>query len=573
MPHDHNNSLLGLPLGEILVRHEKVIRDELDSILIAQKYSKSRLGEFLLQRNLITEDDLLAALSAQLGIEYTGDLLMRSGAILSTALPRAYIKKHNVIILSDRGHDVELAVSDPFEIEVIENIKTFTKKDVKLVLAKKLDILKLADLVAGEDSESAGKVIDGMAGEEGSIQILGEGNETGHDVLDLANEAPIIKLVNLMITEALKERASDIHVEPSEEGVTVRYRIDGLLYNALSPPKRYQQAIISRIKIMANLNIAENRLPQDGRIKVKYGTQDVDIRVSIVPSVAGERVVLRLLVKDEKRYDLAKLGMPNTLLEPYRNILKTPHGIVLVSGPTGSGKTTTLYASIMELNTPEKNILTIEDPVEYRVQGISQMQVNPRISLTFASGLRSILRQDPEIIMVGEIRDRETAEIAIQAAMTGHLVFSTIHTNDSASGIVRLLDMGIEPYLIASTVVAILSQRLVRVLCASCGAPVSIDRKVLEEERIDPSLFEGRTVYKPVGCAKCQSTGFRDRIGIYEMIKMDDSVRSMVIEKRDASAIRERCIEAGFKTMIEDGVDKVLQGITALDEVLRVIRE
>ena len=573
MPHDHNNSLLGLPLGEILVRHEKVIRDELDSILIAQKYSKSRLGEFLLQRNLITEDDLLAALSAQLGIEYTGDLLMRSGAILSTALPRAYIKKHNVIILSDRGHDVELAVSDPFEIEVIENIKTFTKKDVKLVLAKKLDILKLADLVAGEDSESAGKVIDGMAGEEGSIQILGEGNETGHDVLDLANEAPIIKLVNLMITEALKERASDIHVEPSEEGVTVRYRIDGLLYNALSPPKRYQQAIISRIKIMANLNIAENRLPQDGRIKVKYGTQDVDIRVSIVPSVAGERVVLRLLVKDEKRYDLAKLGMPNTLLEPYRNILKTPHGIVLVSGPTGSGKTTTLYASIMELNTPEKNILTIEDPVEYRVQGISQMQVNPRISLTFASGLRSILRQDPEIIMVGEIRDRETAEIAIQAAMTGHLVFSTIHTNDSASGIVRLLDMGIEPYLIASTVVAILSQRLVRVLCASCGAPVSIVRKVLEEERIDPSLFEGRTVYKPVGCAKCQSTGFRDRIGIYEMIKMDDSVRSMVIEKRDASAIRERCIEAGFKTMIEDGVDKVLQGITALDEVLRVIRE
>jgi general secretion pathway protein E len=573
MPHDHNNSLLGLPLGEILVRHEKVIRDELDSILIAQKYSKSRLGEFLLQRNLITEDDLLAALSAQLGIEYTGDLLMRSGAILSTALPRAYIKKHNVIILSDRGHDVELAVSDPFEIEVIENIKTFTKKDVKLVLAKKLDILKLADLVAGEDSESAGKVIDGMAGEEGSIQILGEENGTGHDVLDLANEAPIIKLVNLMITEALKERASDIHVEPSEEGVTVRYRIDGLLYNALSPPKRYQQAIISRIKIMANLNIAENRLPQDGRIKVKYGTQDVDIRVSIVPSVAGERVVLRLLVKDEKRYDLAKLGMPNNLLEPYRNILKTPHGIVLVSGPTGSGKTTTLYASIMELNTPEKNILTIEDPVEYRVLGISQMQVNPRISLTFASGLRSILRQDPEIIMVGEIRDRETAEIAIQAAMTGHLVFSTIHTNDSASGIVRLLDMGIEPYLIASTVVAILSQRLVRVLCASCGAPVSIDRKVLEEERIDPSLFEGRTVYKPVGCAKCQSTGFRDRIGIYEMIKMDDSVRSMVIEKRDASAIRERCIEAGFKTMIEDGVDKVLQGITALDEVLRVIRE
>jgi general secretion pathway protein E len=567
------NGFRGLPFGEILVRRGRIAEEELESVLVAQKHARSRLGEFLLQRNLITEDELLRTLSLQLGLEYIDDLLMRAGAVLSTALPRAFVKKNNVIILGETENGVEVAVNDPFQLEVIGNIGTLTGKDVRIVLAKKLDILKLADAVAGEEGESADKVIEGMTESEGNIQVLGEAGDLGEDVLDLANEAPIIKLVNLMITEALKERASDIHIEPAEEGVTVRYRIDGMLYNALSPPKRYQQAIISRIKIMSHLNIAENRLPQDGRIRVKYGTQDVDIRVSIVPSVAGERVVLRLLVKDERRYDLTKLGMREDLLKEYRGLLLTPHGILLVSGPTGSGKTTTLYASIREINTPEKNIITIEDPVEYRVQGISQMQVNPRINLTVAGGLRSILRQDPEIIMVGEIRDRETAEIATQAAMTGHLVFSTIHTNDAASGVVRLLDMGIEPYLIASTVVAILSQRLVRVLCDQCRRPVTVDPKVLAAERVDPAPFEGKSVFEADGCTACQNTGYRERVGIYEMIRVDDAVRGMIIEKQDASAIRGRCVAGGFKTMLDDGIDKVLSGVTSLDEVLRVIRE
>jgi general secretion pathway protein E len=376
-----------------------------------------------------------------------------------------------------------------------------------------------------------------------------------------------------MITEALKERASDIHVEPSEEGITVRYRIDGVLYNVLSPPKKYQQAIISRIKIMAHLNIAENRLPQDGRIKVKYGTTDVDIRVSIIPSVAGERAVLRLLVKDEKKYDLSKLGMEKDLLRVFKNILKTPHGIIIVSGPTGSGKTTTLYAGIREINTPEKNIITIEDPVEYRIRGISQIQVNPKISLTFASGLRSILRQDPEVIMVGEIRDRETAEIAIQAAMTGHLVFSTLHTNDAASSVVRLIDMGIEPYLIASTVIAFLSQRLVRVLCDSCKQEHEIDAEILAKEGIDPAPFDGKILYQSGGCSHCQDTGYYDRLGIFEIIKVNDSLRKMIIEKRDASYIRERCSEMGMETMLGDGIQKVLRGLTSLEEVFRVIQE
>lgn len=567
-----NKKYLGLKFGEILVKLKKITPEELDSILIAQKNTKSLLGEFLRQRNLITEDEQLRVLSYQLGIEYREDLLISSSAILSTNLPRPFIKKYNVVILNENETNVEIAINDPFQFEVIENIKTFIKKDVKLVLAKKLGILKLSDALTGEDSESADEVIEGLK-EDGDIQIIGEVSNTGEDVLDLANEAPIIKLVNLIITEALKERASDIHIEPSEEGVTVRQRVDGILYNVLSPPKRYQQAIISRIKIMAHLNIAENRLPQDGRINVKYGTTDVDIRVSTIPSVVGERAVLRLLVKDEKRYNLSKLGMYEDLLNDFIDIIKIPHGIILVSGPTGSGKTTTLYAGIKEINTPEKNIITIEDPVEYRIKGVSQIQVNPKINLTFAGGLRSILRQDPEVIMVGEIRDRETAEIATQAAMTGHIVFSTLHTNDAASGVVRLIDMGIEPYLIASTVIGFLSQRLVRVLCQQCKVPQKIDKEILRSEGFDPQQFEGKTIYTSAGCPKCQNTGYFDRMGIFEMIKVEERVRKMIIEKRDASFIRKNCVDAGMKTMLVDGIEKVLQGITSLDEVFRVIRE
>ena len=567
-----NKKYLGLKYGEILIKLKKITPEELDSILIAQKNTKSPLGEFLLQRNLITEDEQLRFLSYQLGIEYREDLLISSSAILSTNLPRPFIKKYNVVILNENETNSEIAINDPFQFEVIENIKTFIKKNVKLVLAKKLDILKLSDALTGEDGESADEVIEGLK-EDGNIQIIGEVTDTGEDVLDLANEAPIIKLVNLIITEALKERASDIHIEPSEEGVTVRQRVDGILYNVLSPPKRYQQAIISRIKIMAHLNIAENRLPQDGRINVKYGTTDVDIRVSTIPSVVGERAVLRLLVKDEKRYNLSKLGMDEELLNDFKDIIKVPHGIVLVSGPTGSGKTTTLYAGIKEINSSEKNIITIEDPVEYRIKGISQIQVNPKINLTFASGLRSILRQDPEVIMVGEIRDRETAEIATQAAMTGHIVFSTLHTNDAASGVVRLIDMGIEQYLIASTVIGFLSQRLVRILCQQCKVPQKIDKEILRSEGLDPRQFEGKTIYAPAGCPKCQNTGFFDRMGIFEMIKVDDRVRKMIIEKRDASFIRKKCVDSGMKTMLDDGIEKIIQGITSLDEVFRVIRD
>ncbi|HUT66749.1 MAG TPA: type II secretion system ATPase GspE [Spirochaetota bacterium] len=573
MPEEEKKKYLGLRLGEILVLIDKIGSEELESLLIAHKNTPLRLGEFLLQRGIITEDDLLEALSLQLDVEYHRDLLKDSGAVLSSNLPHGFIRKNNIVILRETDDLVEIALNDTSQLGAIENIKTMTGKDVKPVLAKKLDILRIADILAGEEYESADKVIDDLKQDGENIQILGENEQTEQDVLDLANEAPIIKLVNLMITEALKERASDIHIEPSEEGITVRYRIDGILYNALSPPKRYQQAIVSRVKIMANMNIAENRLPQDGRIKVKYGTSDVDIRVSTVPSVVGERVVMRLLVKDDRRFDLTKLGMNEDFLKSFRDMLHIPHGIIIVSGPTGSGKTTSLYAAIREINTPDKNIITIEDPVEYRIKGISQIQVNPKINLTFAVGLRSILRQDPEIIMVGEIRDHETAEIAIQAAMTGHLVFSTVHTNDASSAVVRLLDIGVEPYLIASTVTGFLSQRLVRVLCPECKESYRLDPEILRQEGIDPVLFRKKTVFKPKGCPKCNSTGFFDRIGIYEMIRLNERVRKLIVERRDASYIRKRCNEMGMRTLIQDGIDKILMGITSIDEVLRVIRE
>jgi len=564
---------LGKKLGDILVSLKKIKTDELENALKGFQRGKNRIGEYLLQKNLITEDDLLRALSLQLGIDYYEDLLLHAGTVTSTTLSRSFIKKHQVILLGEDDHTVTLAVNDPFQLEVLENIKTMTGKEINLVLAKKLDIMKLSDILAGETNQSAGQVIEDLSEEGSNIKILGEVSEKEEDVLDLANEAPIIRLVNLMITEALKQRASDIHIEPSEEGIRVRYRIDGMLYNVLTPPKRFQQAIVSRVKIMAHLNIAENRLPQDGRIKIKYGAQDVDIRVSIVPSVVGERVVMRLLIKDEQRFDISNLGMEEPLLEQFRDVLRIPHGIIIVSGPTGCGKTTTLYAAIREINTSEKNIITIEDPVEYRIKGISQIQVNPRINLTFASGLRSILRQDPEVIMVGEIRDPETAQIAIQAAMTGHLVFSTVHTNDAASGIVRLIDMGIEPYLIASTVTCFLSQRLVRVLCPECKQPAEIDPEFFREEHIDPALFTGKTLYRPAGCSKCTDTGFRGRVGIFEMIRINDEIRKMIIQRRDASFIRSRAVEMGMRCMLDNGLQKVLKGVTSIEELFRVIRD
>jgi len=405
--------------------------------------------------------------------------------------------------------------------------------------------------------------------------IAGELTDEPRDLLDASDEeAPIIRLVNSLLFQAVKDRASDIHIEPFERDLTVRFRIDGILYDILSPPKRFQPVIISRVKIMGGLNIAEKRLPQDGRIRIKLAGKDVDIRVSTIPTAHGERVVMRLLNRSATLLQLNELGFRGRKHEVMEQLIRQPHGIILVTGPTGSGKTTTLYAALSKINTSDKNIITIEDPIEYQLHGIGQMHVNPRIELTFASGLRSILRQDPDVIMVGEIRDMETAQIAIQAALTGHLVFSTLHTNDSSGAVTRLLDMGIEPFLVSSSVIAVMAQRLVRQVCTDCREPYTPLLEELRQLDMSADQIEGQTVYRAgAGCAKCKQTGYRGRMGIHELLVVDDDVRGLVMKNADAASIRRGATAKGMTTLREDGADKILAGITTIEEVLRVTQD
>ncbi len=382
--------------------------------------------------------------------------------------------------------------------------------------------------------------------------------------------APVVKLVNLMLSQAVKARASDIHIEHSQHALKIRYRVDGILYDMLSPPKHIQSALISRIKIMAKMNIAEKRLPQDGRIEIRIADKSIDIRVSTIPVAFGERVVLRLLDKTNVLLNVADLGMPAGRLNEFNRLIHSPYGILLVTGPTGSGKTTTLYAALSSINTTDINIITIEDPIEYQLDGIGQIQVNPKIDLTFAKGLRSIVRQDPDVILVGEIRDLETAEIATQSALTGHLVFSTLHTNDSASATTRLIDMGIEPFLVTSSVMAILAQRLVRVICKDCKEAYAPDREALQSIGITPEMAEGKTICRGRGCPSCLETGYKGRTGLFELMVLDEPIRNLILKTSDANAIKQKAVEQGMLTLRRDGAQKVLAGITTIEEVFRV---
>jgi general secretion pathway protein E len=396
------------------------------------------------------------------------------------------------------------------------------------------------------------------------------------DLLDSDDAAPIIKLVNGLLSQAVKDRASDIHVEPFESDLLVRFRVDGMLYDVISPPKRFQPAITSRIKVMAGLNIAEKRLPQDGRIRLRVAGRDIDIRVSTIPTAFGERIVLRLLDRAQALIDLNldRLGFSGDNLTRIDRLIRQSHGIILATGPTGSGKTTSLYACLARINSPEKNIITIEDPIEYQLRGIGQMQVNPKIDLTFASGLRSILRQDPDVIMVGEIRDGETAEIAIHAALTGHLVFSTLHTNDSFGALTRLVDMGIEPFLVSSSILAVLAQRLVRMICPNCREPYTPMPVELTRIGLDPATVKS-PIYRPAanGCRACRGTGYRGRLAIHELMIMDDEVRSLVMQKADAATIRRACTARGMTLLRQNGADRILRGETTIEELLRVTQE
>jgi general secretion pathway protein E len=424
------------------------------------------------------------------------------------------------------------------------------------------------DLASGSAADLMGNL------EEERLDLIATELEEPRDLLDASDEAPIIRLVNSLLFQAVKDRASDIHIEPFERVLTVRFRIDGILYDVISPPKRFQPVIISRVKVMAGLDIAEKRLPQDGRIRTKVAGKDIDVRVSVIPTAHGERVVLRLLDRASTLLGLEELGLSARNVTMVDRLIHQSHGIVLVTGPTGSGKTTTLYAALSTINSTERNIITIEDPIEYQLQGVGQMQVSPKIDLTFANGLRSILRQDPDVIMVGEIRDSETAEIAIQAALTGHLVFSTLHTNDSASAVTRLVEMGTEPFLVSSSVLAVMAQRLLRRVCDQCRRELRPSAELLAEIGLTPEQASGRTLYTGgAGCAACKETGYRGRTGIHELLVVDDDVRALIMKNADAAAIRRAATAAGMVTLREDGAAKVLAGETTIEEVLRITQE
>jgi general secretion pathway protein E len=559
-------------LEAFLIEDGAVSEETLEKARERQRDGKA-LGDVLQEMGAIDPRRWAQALAKHFGLPFS-ERLPEDGDVLEliNQLPINFAKRCLLLPVAREGDAVVVATADPASLGPLDDVRLLLRKPIRVMVAPGPVIVDAINRAYDMASGSASELMDGL--DEERLDLMATDLDEPRDLLESDDEAPIIRLVNSLLFQAAKDRASDIHIEPFERDLTVRFRIDGILYDIISPPKRFQPVIISRVKIMAGLNIAEKRLPQDGRIRIRLAGKDIDIRVSIVPTSFGERVVMRLLDKATTVLQLEELGLAGMKLELVHKLIKQSHGILLVTGPTGSGKTTTLYAALSKINTIDKNIITIEDPVEYQLHGIGQIQVNPKIELTFASGLRSILRQDPDVIMVGEIRDLETAEIAIQAALTGHLVFSTLHTNDSFGSITRLLDMGIEPFLVSSSVIAVMAQRLVRRLCSSCRAPYQPTREELEELGITPQRMLGKTVYKPgEGCAQCKRTGYRGRTGIHELLVVDDEVRTLIMKSADAATIRRAATARGMNTLREDGADKVVEGLTSIEEILRVTQE
>jgi general secretion pathway protein E len=559
-------------IGEILKEICSFSDDIFDEALEIQREKGGRIGEILIQKGAIGEGDLLKARGVQFGLPLWHTISTEDmDTSFTEKIPIQFLKKYKMVPVV-RSDGVYIAVNDPTLFQPIDDLHIILGWDgVETVLAPYSAILSAINFAYDLSSDSAEQVIQDMRDEDRDM-IISAVEETG-DLLDDTSNAPVIKLVNLMLSQAVKARASDIHIEPYQNRIKIRCRVDGILYDMLSPPKHVQSTLISRIKIMAKLNIAEKRLPQDGRIEIKIGDKNVDIRVSTIPTAFGERVVLRLLDKTNVLLKVSDLGMSEQRLKIFNELITSAHGIILVTGPTGSGKTTTLYAALSSINNPDINIITIEDPVEYQIEGIGQIQVNPKINITFANGLRSIVRQDPDVILVGEIRDLETAEIAIQAALTGHLVFSTLHTNDSASAVTRLIDMGIESFLVTSSVIGILAQRLVRNVCNGCKEEYIPDEESLENIGITPEMSSGKKIYKGKGCQDCLNTGYKGRTGIFEFMILDDAIKSLILKTSDSNAIKKKAVNQGMVTLRQDGALKVLNGITTVEEILRITQK
>ena len=598
-----------LKIGEILINEKLLTPEDLEKALQEQKRKKGKfLGVFLVEMGLVKEEDIASALGKQLGIPYTQspELLMPSmGQGLEKLLPLEFARQNALIPLSREGNKLKIAMADPLDFVTIDNVHQMTRCEVEVVVSTKSGILKMLETLSTGGiparqtaketvsiptgaSESLGKmiIVSGKAGEKtidqlkAAIAASGEQiekpteQEAGYkgfgitDLTKMAESAPIIRLVNLILLNAIEDRASDIHIEAMKDQVNIRYRIDGVLYEIAPPPKHLLAPVVSRIKIMSGLDIAEKRLPQDGAISVKYQDREIDLRVSTIPTVYGEKVVMRLLDRGNLRPDIKTLGFEPMQLEIFQMGIVRPHGLVIITGPTGSGKTTTLYSGLHFLNTPKKNVLTVEDPVEYKLPGINQVQVKPEIGLTFAMALRAFLRQDPDIVMVGEVRDLETAQICVRAALTGHLVLSTLHTNDAVGAIPRLIDMGIDAYLVAAALNVLAAQRLVRKLCPECKEAYEPEKEIVGKYGVHADLL-----YKSKGCEKCNFIGYKGRVPIYEVLAVSQNVKQMILKGASVYDLKQTASSEGLTTLRESGMKKVERGLTTLEEVLQVTLE
>ncbi len=564
-------------LGEILIKENLITSDQLRQALEHQKAGGGRLGTCLMKLGFISDDEITGVLSRQYGVPSINLKYYEVDASVIKLIPQDTAIRYQIVPLSRVGSTLTIAMTDPTNVFAMDDIKFMTGFNVEPVVASETAIAEAISKFYGEaeSEEELSKVMKDLTGEENAdLELASEEQEMNLAELErAAEEAPIIKLVNLFLTDAVKRGASDIHIEPYEKEVRVRFRIDGILQHVMSPPMKLRDAIISRVKIMAKLDISEKRLPQDGRIMIKYRKdgkiKDLDFRVSTIPALFGEKIVMRLLDKENLRLDMTKLGFEPESLAKFERAILRPYGMVLVTGPTGSGKTNTLYSSIARLNTPETNIMTAEDPVEFQLPGINQVQMKDQIGLNFAAALRAFLRQDPNIILVGEIRDFETAEIAVKAALTGHLVLSTLHTNDAPSTISRLMNMGIEPFLVATSVNLICAQRLVRRICSNCKEVMNVPQQAMLDAGYTQEELKTTEIFIGKGCGTCNKTGYKGRVGLYEVMEINDELRELILVGASALELKKKAMDNGMLTLRRSGLTKVALGMTTIEEVVR----
>ncbi len=555
--------------NEALLSSLPIPAGDQEALLPLARTEGAAFAKGLLGKGLLAPEALRRAYETFCGIPPFRRETAESRQVSPDILPLPFLRARLIVPVSQEDGTLVVAMADPLDVDAREAVAKATGRRVEVRVGTEEEIREAIEKTYGESASSMERLVE-QVGEESEERTGGE--ERVERLIGAASEAPIIRVVNYIIARGIERGASDIHLEPYEKTLRVRYRIDGMLEEVESPPKRLQTAMISRIKIMARLNIAESRLPQDGRVKLRIGGQEIDFRVSTVPTLFGESVVIRILDQAAVPLNLETLGFPAGTLARFRQMVVVSHGMILVTGPTGSGKTTTLYGALQEIRTAARKIITIEDPVEYQIAGVNQIQVKPQIGLTFASGLRSIVRQDPDVILVGEIRDRETAEIAIHSALTGHLVLSTLHTNDAAGAITRLLEMGVEEYLLPSSLIGVLAQRLVRTICEKCSAPREISQAFREEVLRETGFVADGELRIGKGCDACAGTGYRGRMGIFELLTVDEEIKDLILARADAGAIRERAVARGMALLRQDGWSKVRHGITTIEEVLRVTR-